>query len=158
MTRIRVATLTRVFFWVKTIALYVVTVMVAFLLSLILSFCAVFAWAGPNDDSPAVGMLWAFLFVVASGVFLPLLLGLVAERVQSKVLARRFSWSRGLRRAFLGLPIIVGPVNAWWVLLGLREDARPAHWLIILSLLLCVSAVCAYLALRIRTQVPHVPQ
>jgi hypothetical protein len=141
-----------VFFWVKTIALYVVTAISAFFLSLVVSFCAVRAWAGSDDDSPALGILWILLFVGVSGLLLPLCLGLTAEPVQGKILARRFSWLRGLLRVLLALPMGVGPVYAWWVLLMRREDARPAHWLANLVLLLCVSAVFAYLALRIRRQ------
>lgn len=141
-----------VFFWVKTIALYVLTAISAFFLSLVVSFCAVRAWAGSDDDSPALGILWILLFVGVSGLLLPLCLGLTAELVQGKILARRFSWLRGLLRVLLALPVGVGPVYAWWVLLMRREDARPAHWLANLVLLLCVSAVFAYLALRIRRQ------
>jgi hypothetical protein len=60
-----------VFFWVKTIALYFVTAIFAFLLSLVVSFCAVRAWAGSDDDSPALGILWILLFVGVSGLLLP---------------------------------------------------------------------------------------
>jgi hypothetical protein len=104
-----------VFFWVKTIALYFVTAIFAFLLSLVVSFCAVRAWAGSDDDSPALGILWILLFVGVSGLLLPLCLGLTAELVQGKILARRFSWLSGLLRVLL--PMGVGPVYAWWVLL-----------------------------------------
>jgi hypothetical protein len=142
-----------VFFWVKTIAFYAVAAAFAFLLSLLISFGAVRAWVGSDDDSPALGMLWILLFVGVFGLLLPLCLGLTAELVQGKILSRRFSWLRGLLRVFLALPVSLGPVYAWWVLLMRREDARPAHWLPNLILLLCASTVFAYLALRIRRQV-----
>jgi hypothetical protein len=148
-----------VLFWAKTIALYVVAAIFAFLLSLAVSFGAVRAWAGSNDDSPVLGMLWILLFVGVSGLVLPLCLGLTAELVQGKVSSRRFSWLRGLLRALLALPVSIGPVYAWWVLLMRREDARPAHWLPNLILLLCISTVFAYVALRIKrewTQTPSV--
>lgn len=144
--------MTVVFFWVKTLALYVATAVFAFLLSLVVSLCAVRAWAGPDDDSPALGMLWILLFVGVSSLLLPICLGLTAELVEDRVLACRFNWLKGLLRVLLALPIGVGPVYAWWVLLMRREDARPAHWLSKVVLLACVSAVFAYLALRIRRQ------
>jgi MFS family permease len=147
-----------VFFWVKTIALYVVTAIFAFLLSLAVSFCAVWAWAGSYDDSPALGILWILLLVVMFGLFLPLCLGLTAELLQGRNIARRFSWLRGMLRAVVALPISVGPVYAWWVLLMRREDARPSHWLVNLVLLLAVSALSAFLALRVsRPQCPLRP-
>lgn len=142
-----------VFFWVKTIFLYAVAAVFAFLLSLVVSFGAVRAWAGSDDDSPVLGMLWILLFVAVSGLLLPLCLGFTAELVQGKILSRRFSWLRGLLRVLLALPVSLGTVYAWWVLLMRREDARPAHWLPSLIVLLCVSTVFAYLALRIRKAV-----
>jgi hypothetical protein len=96
------------------------------------------------------------LFVGFSSLFVPTSLGLMAEMVQDKVLARRFSWLRGVLRVVLALPMGVGPADAWWVLFH-REDARPAHWLANLVLLLCVSGVSAYLSLRIKRQLTQTP-
>ena len=140
------------FFWVKAVALYLVSASFALLLSLVLSFCAVWAWArwnGRDSDSPALGIMMFLLIVGISGLILPICLGLTAGLLQDKVLARRFSWLRGVRRAFLGLPIAVGPWYAYWVLLALRADARPAHWLVNMVLFLCISAASAYIALGI---------
>jgi hypothetical protein len=139
-----------VFFWVKTVGLYVLITVFAFFLSLVISFCAVRVSVGSDDDSPALGMLWILLFLGVFSLLLPLCLGFAAELVQSKILARQFSWFRGLLRILLAVPIGVGPVYAWWVLLMLREDARPAHWLAKLIILLGLSAVFTTLALRIR--------
>jgi hypothetical protein len=141
-----------VFFWVKAVALYLVSAIFALLLSVAVSFCAVWAWAGWNgwdDDSPALGIMTFLLFVGISGLILPMCLGLTAGLLQDKVLARRFSWLGGLRRALVALPIGVGPWYAFWVLLALRADARPAHWLVIMILFLCISAASAYIALAI---------
>ncbi len=140
------------FFWVKTVALYIATATFGLLLSLVASFCIVRGFAATDDDSPALGMLWVFLFVGVSSLLLPVCLGLTAELVQDKVLACRFNRLKGLLRVLLALPIGVGPVYAWWVLLMRREDARPAHWLAKVVLLGCVSAAFAYLALRVRRQ------
>lgn len=143
-----------VFFWVKTVAVYVATVIFVCLISLAVSLCLVRVWIGPfrpDEDSPALGMLLILLFVGFSSLFVPTCLGLVAELVQDRVLARRFSWLRGLLRSLLALPMAIGPVYAWRVL-ALREDARPTHSLANLVLLICVSAVFAYLSLRIKRQ------
>jgi hypothetical protein len=143
----------RVFFWVKTVVLYIATAVFGFLLSLVASFFVVRGFAAPGDDSPALGMLWILLFVAISGLLVPVCLGFTAELVQAKVLVCRFNWGRGLLRVVLALPIGVGPVYAWWVLLMRREEVRPAHWFAKVILLSSLSAVSAFLALRIRRQV-----
>jgi hypothetical protein len=143
-----------VFFWIKTAGLYIATAIFAFLISLAGSLCLVRVLNGPfrpNEDSPALGILLILLFVGFSSLFVPTSLGLAAELVQDKVLARRFSWLRGLARVLFALPMSVGPAYTWWILVH-REDARPAHWLANLVLLLCVSAVFAFLSLRIKRQ------
>ncbi len=143
-----------VFFWVKTVALFVATATVALLLSLAGSLCLVRVWNGPfrpEEDSPGLGFLLVFLFVGVSSLFVPMCLGLAAELVQDKVLARRFNWAEGLFRVLLALPMSIGPAYAFWVLIH-REDSRPAHWPATLILLGCVSAVFTYLALRIKRQ------
>jgi hypothetical protein len=144
-----------VFFWVKTVGLYFISAIFALLVSLIISFCAVLARAGPDDDSPALGIMAIFLFVGISSLIVPLILGLIAELLEHKVLAHRFSWLRSLRRVLLALPIGGGPWYAWWVLVALREDARPPHWLANMIVLLCTSLIFGYLALRIRRQLPE---
>lgn len=140
------------FLWVKAVALYLVSAAIAFLLSVVVAFCAVRLWAGPNDDSPALGIMMFILVVGIFGLFLPLFLGLSGELLEAKVLARRFNFLRCLRRVLLAFPIGAGPFYAWWVLLALRQDARPVHWLAKLVLLLFISAVFGYLALRIRRE------
>jgi hypothetical protein len=147
-----VATLVAVFFWMKTVALYIATAIFGFLLSLVASLCVVRGFARPDDDSPALGMLWILLFVAASSLLVPVCLGFTAELVQDKVLVCRFNWMRGLLRVLLALPMAVAPAYAWWILLMRREDARPAHWFAKLILLSCLPAVSAYLALRIKRQ------
>ena len=137
------------FFWVKAVALYLVSAIFALLLSLIVAFCAVWAWAGWDDSSPALGIMMFLFFVGISGLILPVCLGLTAELLQSKVLARRFSWLRGLRRALFALPIAVGPWYAYWVLFALRADARPIQWLVNMVLFVCISTASAYIALGI---------
>src|SRR5216683_1030569 len=97
------------FFWVKTVALYIATATFGLLLSLVASFCIVRGFAATDDDSPAPGMLWVFLFVGVSSLLLPVCLGLTAELVQDKVLACRFNRLKGLLRVLLALPIGVGP-------------------------------------------------
>jgi hypothetical protein len=149
-----IAILKVVFFWMKAVGLYFISAIFALLVSLVISFCAVRAWAGPDDDSPGLGMLAIFLFVVISSLIVPLFLGVIAELLEHKVLARRFSWLRSLRRVLLALPIGVGPWYALWVLVARREDARPPHWLANMIVLLCTSLIFGYLALRIRRQLP----
>jgi hypothetical protein len=141
-----------VFFWIKAVALYLASAIFAFLLSLAVSFCAVRVWTGPDDDSPALGIMMFLLFVGISGLLLPVCLGLTAELLQDKVLAQRFSWLKGLRRVLLALPMGVGLWYAYWVLLALRADARPTYWLVKMILLLCGAVVFGYDALRIRRQ------
>ncbi len=143
-----------VFFWVKTVALFVATAILAFLLSLAVSLCLVRVWNGPfrpDEDSPGLGILLILLFVGISSLFVPVCLGMAAELVQDKVLARRFNWVKGVLRVLLALPMSIGPAYAFWVLIH-REDSRPAHWLVTLILLGCLSAVFTYLALRIKRQ------
>ena len=105
-----IAILKVVFFWMKAVGLYFISAIFALLVSLVISFCAVRAWAGPDDDSPALGIMAILLFVGISSLIIPLLLGLIAELMEHKVLARRFSWLRSLRRVLLALPIGVGPL------------------------------------------------
>lgn len=146
-------------FWVKTVGLYVASAISAFLISLVGSLCLIRIWNGPfrpDEDSPALGILLILLFAAFSSLLVPACLGLTAELVQDKVLARRFSWSKGLLRVLLALPMAAGPLYAWWVL-GNREDARPTHWSAKLVLLLVASAVFAYLSLRIKRQLTESP-
>jgi hypothetical protein len=151
-----IATLVVVFFWVKTVALYIATALFGLLLSLIASYCVVRGLAAPDENSFLLGLWWSFLSVGVSSLLVPICLGFTAELVQDKVLGCRFNWVRGLQRVLLALPMGVGPVYAWWVLIH-REDARSAHWLAELVLLGCVSAVFAYLALRVRRQLAKPP-
>lgn len=146
-----VATLVVVFFWVKTVALYIATALFGLLVSLIASVCIVRGFAAPDENSFLLGMWWSFLFAGVSSLLIPICLGFAAELVQDKVLGCRFNWMRGLQRVLLALPIGVGPVFAFWVLIH-REDARPAHWLAEMVLLGGVSAVFACLALHVRRQ------
>ena len=142
------------FFWVKTVGLFVATAILGFFLSFAGSLCLVRVWNGPfrpDEDSPGLGLLLIFLFVGVSSLFVPMCLGLAAEPVQDKVLVRRFNWVEGLFRVLLALPMSIGPAYGFWVLTH-REDSRPAHWLAKLILFGCVSAVFTYLALRIKRQ------
>ena len=148
-----------VFFWIKTIGLYIATAVFALFISLAGSLCLVRVLNGPSrpdEDSPALGILLILLFVSLSSLFVPTFLGLTAELVQGKVLARPFSWVRGLRRILLALPAGIGPAYTLWVLM-LREDARPTRWLANLVLLLAVSAVFSFLSLRIKRRLAQPP-
>ena len=144
-----------VWFWTKTLILYGATALLALLVCLGVSLALVRAVAGPAGDSPALGMMWVLLFAGLSSLLLPLCLGLTAQAVQDKVLSRRFNWGKGLVRFLLALPISCGTIYTWWVLLMLRDDARPLHWLAKVVLLDSVSLGLAYLALRIRKQLPE---
>jgi hypothetical protein len=140
-----------VFFWVKTVAFYIATALFGLLLSLIASYGIVRGLAAADENPFLLGMWWSFLSVGVSSLLVPVGLGFAAELVQGKVLGCRFNWVRGLQRVLLALPMGVGPVYGWWVLIH-REDARSAHSFAELVLLSCVSAMFAYLALRVRRQ------
>jgi hypothetical protein len=139
-----------VFFWLATVGRYLFSAFVALLLSLAISVLATLPFAQPNDDL-GISFLWVSIFALVASLFLPLCLGITAELIQRKVLARRFSWSKALLRSLVALPIAVGPVYVA-VFVGSR---RPAHWVEIEILFYSLSAASAYVALRISKQPPQ---
>jgi len=140
-----------VLFWIITIARYLLAALVAFLMSIVLSFISIFPWAR-IDDSPGLGILWILVFILEASLLIPLSLGLTAELVERKVHARRFKWSKALSRSLLALPMVVGPVySVVWVHFYV-ESRRPTHWFWKEIFFYCLSAFFAYFALRIHRQ------
>lgn len=119
------------------------------MLSLAISVLATLPFAQPDDDL-GIGFLWASIFAVVASLLLPLCLGITAEFIQRKLLARRFTWSKALLRSLMVLPIAVGPAYVA-VFVGSR---RPAHWVEIEILFYSLSAALACIALRIQKQPP----
>src|SRR5215469_8523940 len=136
-------------FWLITISRYVLAACAAFILSLVVSILITSAVA-PQDDSPAVGLLWFMVFVAVATLLVPIGLGTTAELIQRKVLSRRFQWSNALVRSLASLPILIGPLYAVTSVLPFREDRRPAFWMEKETFLYGLSVFFAYLALRIR--------
>jgi hypothetical protein len=137
-------------FWLTTVVRYLLATFAALLLSLVVSFLATLPFAHPDDDL-GIGILWILILASVTSLCLPLCLGITAELIQRKVLARSFMWSKALLRSLAAFPIAVGPVYAVSVA-GLVISARPTHWVEKEILLFGLSAASAYIALRIRTQ------
>ncbi len=131
----------------------VLAVFVAIVFSLAISVLATLRFAQPDGDL-GIGFLWVSIFVMLGSLFLPLCVGITAELIQRKVLARRFTWSKALLRSLMALPIAVGPAYVA-VFVGSR---RPAHWIEIEILFYSLSAASAYVALRIRKKPPQPAQ
>jgi hypothetical protein len=134
-------------FWFVTVGRYLLAAFVAVILSIVISVLAALPFTRPNDDL-GIGFLWATTFASVTSLCLPLCLGITAELIQRKVLARRFLWSKALLRSLMALPIVVGPAYVA-VFVGSR---RPAHWVEIEILFYSLSAASALVALRIRKQ------
>jgi hypothetical protein len=115
-----------VLFWLTTVARYVLSGFVAFLLSIAISFAVILPFA--KDSSPGVGFLWFMLLIPVATLLIPLSLGTTAELIQRKVLSRRFKWANALFRSLVALPIAVGPVYAATSVFPYVESRRPTHW------------------------------
>jgi|HubBroStandDraft_6_1064221.scaffolds.fasta_scaffold162207_3 hypothetical protein len=109
----------------------------------------------PADENPVIGgFFWLFALLAEGTLLVPLSLAITAELVEREVQSRCFSWSNALRRFLVAIPMAIGPLYA--VFMGMKmEDHRPAHWFQMGVLINCVSALFAYLALRIRKQPMH---
>ena len=126
------------------------TTIAAIFVSLSVAFISVRFLIAPKDDSPALGLLWLMLAVVLAGLFVPFGLGVTGEMVERKAQRRRFRWVKALSRSLLALPIVLGPVyTALWVTLWV-ESNRQSHWVVKQTILYFLSAMFAYLALRIK--------
>ena len=117
------------------------------MLSIVISVLATLPFASPNDDL-GIGFLWAAIFASVTSLCLPLCLGITAELIQRKVLARRFMWSKAFLRSLMAWPIVAGPAYVA-IFVG---SSRPAHWLEVEILFYSLSAALALNALRIRKQ------
>jgi len=137
-----------VFFWLTTVGRYVFAALVGLITSIAISLFILRVNFG-NDDSPALGLLWVIASILSASLLIPLCLGITAEFIQRKELARRFKWSKAFLRSLLALPIMVGPLYAAWVLPHVKSN-RPTHWTEKEVLLCCVSALFAYLSLKIK--------
>jgi hypothetical protein len=142
--------------WLATVVRYLLAAFAALLFSLVISVLATLPFAHPDDDL-GIGFLWVLIFALVAGLSVPLCLGITAELIQRKVLARSFMWSNAFLRSAIALPIAVGPVYAVSVT-GLVEGGRPTHWVEKEILLYGLSAASAYIALRIKKQPPHPTQ
>ncbi len=137
-----------VFFWLTTVGRYVLAALAGLITSIAISLFILRINFG-NDDSPVLGLLWVIVSVLSASLLIPLCLGITAEFIQRKTLARRFKWSRAFLRSLLALPIMAGPLYAAWALPHV-ESSRPTHWIEKEVLLCCVSALFAYLSLKIK--------
>ena len=145
------------FFWLATVARYLLAVLVAVSLALVISVLATLPFAHADDDL-GIGFLWILIFAAVASLCLPLCLGITAELIQRKVLARRFTWSKALLRSLMALPVAVGPLYAQLSVAFFVGNRRPTHWVEMEILLYALSAVSAYIALRIRKQPPQPAQ
>jgi hypothetical protein len=142
-----------VFFWLATVGRYLFSAFVALVLSLAISVLATLLFTQPDDDL-GIAFLLGSLFAGLASLLLPLCLGITAELIQRKLLARRFSWPMALLRSLMASPIAVGPAYVA-VFVGSR---RPAHWVEIEILFYSLSAALACIALRIQKQPPKPAQ
>jgi hypothetical protein len=139
-------------FWLKTVVLYLLVALVASLLSIVITFLIVLSFAKAGDDSPVYGLVWIFLCAPVAGLLIPTCLAITAELIQRKSSsAHTFRWSKALCRVLMALPMMCGPLYGFYVLF-FGANGRPRYWIEKEVLLLCLSAVFAYLALRIRKQ------
>ena len=141
-------------FWLFTIARYLVAVVAAFLSSIIISLLFMVLFYGRGDDSPALGILWFLSILFAASLLIPLSLGVTAEIIDRKIHARPFKWLKALWRFLLALPISLAPLYAIWCMFHV-ESSRPAFWIEKEVALCCISAIFAYLALRIGKRTTH---
>lgn len=144
------------FFWLATIVRYLLAAFVAVLLALVISVLATLPFAHADDDL-GIGFLWILIFAAVVSLCLPLCLGITAELIQRKVLARRFTWSKALLRSLMALPIAVGPMYAQ-LSVAFFGNRRPTQWVEKEILLYALSAASAYIALRLRKQPPQPAQ
>lgn len=135
-------------FWFTTIIRYLFTVVVAFSLSVALSLLVVVPFV--RDDSIGYAFLWFMVLFAIVSFLTPLSLGITAELIQRKVLARRFEWPKALLRSLAALPAAVGPLYAVLCVFPYRENRRPTHWVEKEILLYSLSIFFAYVALRIK--------
>jgi hypothetical protein len=141
-----------VLFWSITVTRYLLVALAALFLSIIISFLTIQLFI-PADENPVIGgLFWLFALLVEGTLLVPLNVAITAELVERKVQERRFSWSKAGGRFLVAIPIAIGPVYIAWFVVITAEHRRPAHWLQMAILASCVSAVFAYLALRIRKQ------
>lgn len=140
------------FFWFVTIVRYLLAVLAALFSSLVISYLTIQLFL-PSDENYVVGgLFWLFTFLAEGILLVPLSLAVTAEFVESRALARRFSWHKARKRFLVAIPIAIGPIYTTLFVVLRVEDRRPAHWLTIAVLLNCTSAVFAYLALRTAKQ------
>jgi MFS family permease len=138
-------------FWCITITRYLLAGLAALFSSVVISFLTIQLFI-PADENPVIGgLFWLFALLAEGTLLVPLSLAITAELVERKVQSRRFSWSNALRRFLIAIPMAIGPVYAVFTVMRM-EDRRPAHWFQMGILVNCVSAVFAYLALRIRKE------
>ena len=138
-------------FWCITITRYLLAGLAALFSSIVISRLTIQLFI-PADENPVIGgFFWLFTLLAEGTLLVPLSLAITAELVERKVQSRRFSWSKALRRFLVAIPMAIGPVYAVFVVMTM-EDRRPAHWFPMGILVNCVSAMFAYLALRIRKQ------
>jgi len=141
-------------FWCTTILRYVLATIAAIFVSFFVAFISVAFVIAPNDDSPVLGLLWFMLAVVLAGLLVPVSLGVTGEMVERKAHGRSFRWLKALLRSLIALPIVLGPVyTAFWVTPWV-ESSRQPHWVVKQTILYCLSATFAYLALRIKRASP----
>jgi hypothetical protein len=146
-----------VLFWLATVVRYLLAAFAALLASLVISVLATLPFAHPDDDL-GIGFLWVLIFALVAALSVPLCLGITAELIQRKIMARPFSGSKAFLRALMALPITVGPVYAVVSVAPFVESRRPTHWVEKEILLYGLSAVSACIALRIRKQPPQPTQ
>jgi magnesium-transporting ATPase (P-type) len=140
-----------VLFWFITTTRYLLVALAACFLSLVTSLLIIqlFNWDDASYVAPT--LFWLFAFLAEGSLLVPLSLAITAELVERKVQSRLFSWRKARRRFLIAVPMVIAP---WYAglcfVMGTVENRRPAHWFETAVLLCCVSAVFAYLGLRIR--------
>lgn len=141
-----------VLFWCLAILYYLGATAVATFVSLLASFLLISRIYAPGDDSPALGLLWFMAATALAALFVPVSLGFTAEIIERKVQRRHFRWLKALVRFLLVLPALVGPLYSAVYVWGRVESARPKYGVEKEIFLYSVSAIFAFLALRIRKE------
>ena len=136
------------FFWIKTVTLYLIVACGGLALAVVLSFLTIVPLA--SDDSPGLGFIWGLVFLAEAALLIPLSLALTAELVERKAQKRQFSFLKVLARFAVGWMIPVGPLYTAIYVYPYVESRKPAQYVEMELALYILSGASAILALRIR--------
>ncbi len=140
-------------FWCVTIMRYVLATVAALLVSFLAAYVLMIEVLMPLADNPASGpdatdgITGFFYSAVFACLLVPITLGVTAEIIERTAQGRRFNWHKALFRSLLAVPIWCAPFHFLDFLVG---SSPRLHWVTNQAALNCVSAIFAFLALRIK--------